>query len=117
MKMKRLAAALAAAILAVSAVSMTACGGGGTVSLEGTTWTVESMTAEGMDMTGLLDSMGGMTCEFKDGVLSMTMMGQTETVPYTYENGELVIEGDKATISGDTIKFSEGGSELVLKKK
>ena len=117
MKMKRLVVAMAAtAVLAVSAVSMTACGGG-TVSLEGTTWTVESMTAEGMDMTGMINSMGGMTCEFKDGVLSMTMMGQTETVPYTYENGELVIEGDKATISGDTIKFSEGGSELVLKKK
>lgn len=118
MKIKRIAAALAAAaVLTASAVSLTACGGGGPATLEGTTWNVEKMTSDGMDMTPMLESLGGMTCEFKDGELVMTAMGQTSTVKYTYEEGNLVVEGDTGSISGDTITFNISGDTLVLKKQ
>ena len=120
MKMKRVLVAMAAAaVLAVSAVSMTACGGGSApASIDDTTWKITEMSSGGTDVTAMLDSMGGATFIFDDGVAYLEMMGMKEEVgTYTYENGELKIEGDKVEISGDTISYQMGSDKLVMKKK
>ena len=105
----------AAALLSVSV--LTGCGGG-PATLEGTTWEVEKMTSGGADMTGMVESLGGMTCEFKaDGQLIMTVSGRTSAVQYTYNEGVLMVEGDEGQFSGDTITFTVGGDTLILKQK
>ena len=118
MKMKRIAVALAAAaVLAVSAVSMTACGGA-PASIDDTTWKITEMSSGGTDVTAMLDSMGGASCTFDDGVMYLEMMGQKQTIgSYTYENGQLVIEGDNVSINGDTISYQMGSDKLVMKKQ
>ncbi len=119
MKMKRIVVAMAAAaVLAVSAVSMTACGGGAPASIDDTTWAITEMSSGGMDMTSTINSMGGATCVFDDGVLYLEMLGQRQTIgSYTYENGELKIEGDSVSVNGDTISYQMGSDKLVMKKK
>lgn len=113
---KILVGTLAAMVLASSALVFTGCGGA-PATLEGTKWNVEKMTSGGADMTPMVESLGGMTCEFKDGEIIMTVMGQSSTVKYTYEEGNLVVEGDTGSISGDTITFNVSGDTLVLKQQ
>lgn len=93
MKMKKIAIALAAAaVMAASAVSLTACGGGAPASIDNTSWKITEMTSGGTDMTAMLDGMGGASCTFEDGTVYLEMMGQKQEIgDYTYENGELKI--------------------------
>ncbi len=86
--------------------------------LNGTSWRIVSLISDGEDQMEVLDSMGGAVCKFKNGTLVLEMAGQTETIaPYTYENGELKIDGDTVEINGDTISYQMGNDTLVMKKQ
>lgn len=133
MKMKKLAAAIAAAmVLAASAVCLTACGGGTpavndtSVSaqqdvfvLEGT-WQITEATAQGVDAVEAAKQMGKedqMTVTFQNGVATVNLMGDITTGSYTYENGVLNLEGGIAKIDGNRIEFNVEGVHMVLEKK
>lgn len=105
-------------ILAVSL--LVGCGGGAPNTLEGTTWTIEEASQNGMDvieMAGQMGLSGESTCVFQDGEVTLTLVGQKITSDYTYENGQLTIEGETAPVNGDTVEFNVDGVRLVLKKK
>lgn len=135
MKMKRLAAIIAAAmVLATSAVCLTACGGGdtnngaGTVvedsvatSLAGTRWDITGMTVNGKVMSiDELEQLYGddldMYFSFTESTVTSHLMGQEETTSYTYENGVVTIEGESTTIVGDSMTFVVDGQTIMLQK-
>ena len=135
MKMKRVfAAAAAALVLATSAVCLTACGGDtgagtGTVveqqtdSLAGTTWDIVEVTMQGTTLTKqqMEDQLGGqpldMYFQFTDTTVSYYLMGETDTTEYTYENGVLTIDGVSTTINGNTMNFNTGSEGYKLVKR
>lgn len=131
MKLNKLIAVL---MLVVLAFGLTACGSKeqgivGKWSLDADSMLamsgedLSSMSEEEKEfMKGML-AMMSMTMEFTaDGkaILSMTMMGETETEETTYslEDGKLVMEGEPAEykVEGDKLSITSEGQTLVMTK-
>ena len=122
MKMKRVLAAIAAAlVLATSAVCLTACGGGTatdsgavdyTQSLDGTTWIVTSVEKGGKEVSA---AMRNATATFTADQMILSYDGTTDYVDYTLSNGVINAEDVMGTVNGDQIRFQYGGWVLIMK--
>ena len=105
---------MAMILLCVMAFSLVSCGGsssGGASAFVGT-WTIESMSAEGMEFgKEMLDSlgMGDWTLDITaDNKVTMNILGQSETI-----DGKM--DGDKLTVTqdGESISFVIQDGKLV----
>jgi lipopolysaccharide export system protein LptA len=118
---KRLAFLLV--IVMVLGTMMMACGS--KTKLEGTTWSLTSIEAEGVTFKGdeLKSAMGGETTfEFKkDGVIVATA-AETETEGTWSLKGDKItidLEGGKAegTVDGSKMTIDQDGTKMVFEKK
>lgn len=131
MKLNKLIAVL---MLVVLAFGLTACGSKeqsivGKWSLDADSMLamsgedLSSMSEEEKELMKGMLAMMSMTMEFTaDGkaIMSMTMMGETETEETTYslEDGKLVMEGEPAEykVEGDKLSITAEGQTLVMTK-
>ena len=117
---------IAVMLVALMALSLIACGGksDGVVG----TWKLDSGTNDEADQYVQLVKAFGMEMEitFKEdgtGSVETSMAGETQSSPfnYTYENGNLKIEGaddtGKMYLDGNKLILESEGMGLVFKKK
>lgn len=103
-------------VLMAMVLLLTACGGGGSGSVEGT-WALTDAKGEGIgdEFTQgmqLIKSMGGSVVMKLNGgklTISLSFMGQEQSEESTYK-----INGNKLEIDGSAIDYSVNGNTLTL---
>lgn len=85
--------------------------------LEGTTWEFTQYLIDGQDVLERITGMGTPTVTFKDGMATIIAMGETNTIAYTYENGNLTMGEYSVDVTGNTIQITEGRNSVTLTKK
>lgn len=107
---------------------LTACGGSGAPSIEGTWELVDATTESGGEdfataMAQLKEMGGSVTLTFKGGKMTMAMevMGQSQTqeADYEYKDGKLITDGTTldVKIDGDKLTLTDGTNSMTLQKK
>lgn len=100
-----------------------------TESLDGTTWDVAEVHVKGQDKpqsrefiqsayASLHGTVPEMYCTFTDSTMTSHLFGVETMFDYTYENGNLIIEGfDSAEIDGDIIYLETEMETSKLQKR
>lgn len=120
--MKKIVLSLVA-VMVLAMSLLVGCGGGTPDSLEGSTWEITSMKANGQEidvkkMSEAIGESGGFTVSFgANGEGKVEAMGQSQTFEYEYKDGKLITEGESFDVNGDTIVMEAGGASMTLKRK